>query len=176
MPESDISESDIREDIEDTLDPRKCCKELTSIIDRHSEDIRDIFSLEFYIECFGIIPRATTALTFDIDIWEEVHLYLLHSASFTHFTSSSFCIEGEPPRAVPSFQGFMSGSKNLTNIGKYSCICGNIRVWCFPNRGLVDNDRFIHIFQSFDTSMFADWMCRSIEVILECDREDVDDK
>lgn len=64
----------------------------------------------------------------------------------------------------------------LTDIGKYSRIGGDIRVWGFTDRGLVDDDGFIDIFESFDTAMFSDRMCRSIKVILECDGEDVDDE
>lgn len=70
----------------------------------------------------------------------------------------------------------MGCGEYLAYIGKYSRIGGDIRVGCFSDRGLVDDDSLIDIFESFDAAMLADGVCRSIEVILECDREDVDDE
>ena len=60
MSQSDISESDIDEDIEYPLDPRKTDKKSTRILDRHIQYLRDIFSLELYMEGLTIIPAPTT--------------------------------------------------------------------------------------------------------------------
>ena len=49
LSECDIAETDIDEDIENTLDPRKADKKYTRILDRHREYFGDIFSLELYL-------------------------------------------------------------------------------------------------------------------------------
>ena len=93
MSELDISESYIDEYLEDTSNTRKCGEEFFRLFDRHIEDFGDIFSFELYIERFRIVPSTSARLTFDIDIREKVHFYLLDSTSLTDFTSTSFRIE-----------------------------------------------------------------------------------
>jgi hypothetical protein len=105
-----------------------------------------------------------------------VHLDLLHPTSFTHFTSASLRIERESSRSVSSLQSLMSCCEDFAYVSEYSGICGNIRMGGFPYGRLIDDDRFIDIIESFDAAMFSDMMCRSIEVILKCDREYVYDK
>jgi hypothetical protein len=176
LSEGDIAESDFREDIEDTLDTRECGEEATGIVDGHSEDFGDIFSLEFHIQCLRIVSRTITGLTLHIDIREEVHLDFFHPTSFTYFTASSLRIEGESPRSVSSLLCFMRSREYFTYEGEYSGICGDIRVWSLPYRCLIDDDRLVDIFESFDRSVLPDSDSTSVEVIHDLVRQDVDDK
>lgn len=50
----------IDKDLEDASNTRKSCKKYSCLIDRHIEDLSDIFSLKFYIKCFWIISCPTT--------------------------------------------------------------------------------------------------------------------
>ena len=153
------------EDVEDTKYPWKCLIEFTSFIDRHGQDFSNILSLEFHIQRFLVIPCSTTSFTLYIDIRKEVHLDLLHPTSFTNITSSSFRIEGESPWTISSFLRLMRSCEYFTDEGEYSCICSNIRMWGLPYRCLIDDDRFIDIFESFDCSVLPDSDSTSMEVI-----------
>ena len=60
LPESDIAETDIDEDIEHSLDPREADEEHTCIFDRHIEYFGDIFSLELYLKGLIVVSGPTT--------------------------------------------------------------------------------------------------------------------
>ena len=128
LAESDISESYMLENIEYTKYPRKGFIEFTGFIDRHSEDFCDIFSFEFHIERLRIVSTSSTRLTLDIDIGEEVHLYLFDPTPLTDFTSTTFCIEGESSWPIPSLLCFMRSREYFTDKGKYPRISSNIGV------------------------------------------------
>jgi hypothetical protein len=102
LPESDISESHIDEDIQNSLDTGEADEKSTRILDRHIEDLRDIFSLELYLQCLTIVSAPTTRLTLDIDIGEEVHLDLFGSTPLTDLTASSLGVKRKSPRTKPS--------------------------------------------------------------------------
>ena len=83
-----------------------------------------------------------------------MHFYFFHTASLTDFTASSFCIERESSWPIPSLLGFMRSCEYFTDEGKDTSICRNIGVWGLSYRRLIDDNSFIDIFESFDSTMF----------------------
>ena len=144
--------------------------------DRHSENFCDIFSLELNLESILVVSGSSTRFTFDIDVREKVHLDLLGSTSFTDLTATTASIERESPRSESTFLCIESSCENLSYIGKYSGVCGDVGMWSFSNRGLIDDDNLVDVRHSFDTFMSTNGMCRPIEVIDEFCSEDIHDK
>ena len=93
MPKADIPESDIDEDLENSLNPRKRGKKCRGFIDRHVEDFSDIFSFELNPQGFTIVSHPLASITLDIDIREEVHLDLLGSTPLTDLTATTLGVE-----------------------------------------------------------------------------------
>jgi hypothetical protein len=55
-------------------------------------------------------------------------------------------------------------------------IGGNIGVWTFANRGLIDDDRLVDMVDSLYTVMATDLASTRIEVIHQIVRQDIDDE
>ncbi len=176
LSEGDIAETNIDEDIENSLDPREADEEYTRILDCHSEHLRDIFSLELYLEGLIVVPRSTARLTLDIDIREEVHLDFLRSASLTDLTATTLGIERESPRPKSSLLSIERCCEYLTHMGEESRIGGDIGVWCFTNRGLIDDDRLVDMPHSLDPIMATNLATTRVEMIHQVVRQDVDDE
>ena len=176
LSESDIPETDIDEDIEHSLDPWEADEEGTRILDRHIEYFGDIFSLELYLKGLVVVSGPTTRFTLDINIREEMHLDLLGSAPLTDLTTTSLGIETKSPRTKSSLLSVERCGEYLTNMGEESGIGGDIGVWSFANRGLIDDDRLVDMIDSLDAVMATDLASTRIKMVHQVVREDVDDE
>ena len=70
----------------------------------------------------------------------------------------------------------MRCSKDFPDIGKYARIGSNIRMWCFSDRRLIDDDRFIDMFEAFDRTMLTDSDRTPMEVFENLIRQYINDK
>ncbi len=176
MSKGYISKSYILKYIENPKNTRKRLKKIGSLIDRHSKNICDIFSLKTNIKCFRIISCTFARFTLDIDIWKKVHFYFFHTTSFTYFTPTSFRIKRKSSWAVSSFLCLMRSCKYFTNKSKYTSICCYIRMWGFPYRCLINDNRLVDVFQSFDSSMFSYLDSTSMKIIHNLVRQYIDNQ
>lgn len=156
MTDLDISEADIVQDFQHAPDARKSGKKIKRLLDGHSENVGDGFSLELYLQCFHIVTAPVTGFALDGDIGKEVHLDLLDSAPLTRFAASSFGIETESPDIVPAPLCLERAREHFANRGEYPRVRGNIGVWRPSDRGLVDNDGFVSLFRSLDGLYLSD--------------------
>lgn len=96
-----------------------------------------------------------------------MHLDLLSTTSFTDLTTPTSSIERESPWAKSSLLCIERGCIYFTNIGKYSCVCGDIGMWCFAYRRLIDDDHLVDVRHTFDTLMSTNGESTFVEVIEE---------
>ena len=61
-------------------------------------------------------------------------------------------------------------------MGEESSIGGDIGVWGFANRGLIDDDRLVDMIDSLDPTMATNLATTRIEVVHQVVRQDVDDE
>ena len=131
MSKSYISKTNNKENIQNSLDSRKSYEELACFFDCHSKHLCNIFTFELDLKSLIIISCSLTCFTLYIDIWEKVHLYFLSTTSFTYLTPSPSSIKRKSPWAKSTFLCIKRSCKYFTNIGKYSCVCGDIGMWGF---------------------------------------------
>ena len=105
-----------------------------------------------------------------------MHLDLLGSAPLTDLTTTSLGIETKSPRTKSSLLSVERCGEYLTNMGEESGIGGDIGVWSFANRGLIDDDRLVDMIDSLDAVMATDLASTRIEVVHQVVRQDVDDE
>src|SRR5450432_608579 len=117
------------------------------------------------LQCFTIVALATTDLTWDINIWQEVHFNLDDTFTFTGFAASTLNIEGETSRLITTQARFRHLGKEFADACECVGIGRRIRTWRASKRRLVNIDHFIKMFQPLNCIMCA----RS----LMCAEEDV---
>ena len=61
-------------------------------------------------------------------------------------------------------------------MGEESGIGGDIGVWSFADRGLIDDDRLVDMIDSLDAVMATDLASTRIKVVHQVVRQDVDDE
>ncbi len=156
LSEFDISESDIIENFENSLDPRKSDEEIERFFDGHPQNFGDGFSFEFHIKGFGIVPTSVTGFALDVHIGEEVHFDLLDSAPLTGFTSSTARIETESSDTIAPLLCLERAREHLTDMGKYARIRGDIGMRCSSDGRLINDDGLVSVFRSLYTFHFPD--------------------
>lgn len=176
LSKGDIAETDIDENIKNSLDSRKTHKKSTRIFNRHIENFCDIFSLKLNLKSLIVISSSTTRFTFDIDIWKKMHLDFLRSTSFANFTTTSLSIEWKSSRTKSSLLSIKWCCKNFTNICKESRICGDIRMWSSSNRGLIYYDYLVDVRHSFDTLVSTNLATTRKKIIHQIIRKNIDNE
>ena len=101
---------------------RNIFKKCQCLLNSHIKHIIYTLTLIFYIQGFPVIPFTTTYLTWYIDIWQEIHLYLNNTITTARLTSSTLNIKTEPALLIPLHLGIRSSSKYIPYQVKYTCI------------------------------------------------------
>lgn len=105
-----------------------------------------------------------------------MHLDFLRSTPLTDLATTSLGVERESPRTKSSLLSVERSCEYLTNMGEESCISGDIGVWCFTNRGLIDDNRLVDMTHSLDPIMATNLATTRVEVVHQVVRQDVDDE
>src|SRR3712207_2642915 len=100
-----------------------------------------------------------TNITWNVDIWQKMHLNLDNTISRAGLTAPTFYIKGEAPFFVATNLGFISLGKKLSNIIKNTSIGGRIRARCPPNWALININQTLQMFNASDRPMPA-WLFR----------------
>jgi len=124
-------------------------KELKSLIHRHFEIVRNVFSLISYSQGLAIITPTAAAVTGNINVWQKMHLNFFYSSSLALLTAPSMDIEAKAARSVALSSGFWRHSQQLSQRAENLGIGGRIRARRSPYGLLVNQNDFVNIFQAF---------------------------
>ena len=131
----------------------------------HIEYIVDILAFVAHLEGLLVVAIATTRLTLDIDIGQEVHLDGLHTCTTTLLATTTLHIERETTGLKTSHLGIGSSLEEFTNIAKYIRICCRIRAWRTTNWRLVNHYKFVYMLQTFNR-IVRQWLrIRAVEFV-----------
>ena len=100
LPEPDVAEPDIANDLKLACDARHILKKLHRLVDRHVEHLGDGLALVMHFERLAVVARALAYLARDVDVREELHLDLEDAVAAARLTAPALDVEAEPPRLV----------------------------------------------------------------------------
>ena len=125
-------------------------KEGEGLIDRHVQDIRDIFVLVENLQDFRPKSFPFAGLTGDDDILQKLHVEHLKSGSLAGLTAASLGVEGEVAwfEAVPL--GFPGAGKEIPDLTEDLDIGGRVGPEALSDGRLVDEDEVVDLFKALD--------------------------
>ena len=130
-------------------------EELKSLLHRHIKNVKNVLSLVLYLKRFSVVPLALARITCDINVGQEMHLNLYHSAALAGFASAALEVEGESVLLIASDFSIGSRRKKRSYIGKEPGVCCRIRAWRSAYRRLVYGDNLVKLVNSFNSRMSA---------------------
>ena len=131
------------------------CKKIGCFIHRHFEHIKNGFPFEKNLKRLSIETSSPTGFTGNLYIAEKLHLDGLDSCSLAVRATSAFDIERKSSFFVTPCFGFRNQRKQVTDGIKQLGIGCRIAPWSSSNRGLVDFDQTVQVFQAFNFVMFT---------------------
>ena len=84
-----------------------------------------------------------------------MHLDFYQTSAAAGFAAAAPGVEGKPPRAVSAGFGVLGFGENIPNVPKQAGISGRVGPRRAADRGLVDGDDLVQVFQALDLIEFA---------------------
>ncbi len=140
LSQGHITKAHILDGLELALNFGNVFEKFYRIIDRHVQDLSDIFLLVVDFQGFTVIAGAMANFAGNIDIRQEVHLNLDDAITATCLTAAALDIKGETTLLIAPNLGFIGLGKEVADIIKDPCIGGWIGTGCPPDWALVDID------------------------------------
>ena len=140
-----IAQAHILDGLELALNFGDMFEKFHRIIDRHIQDLSDVFLLVVDFQSFTIVSGAMANLTGNVDIRQEVHLNLDDAITATCLTAAALDIKGETTLLIAPNLGFIGLGKEVTDIIKDPRIGGWIGTGCPPDRTLVDINQAVQM-------------------------------
>ena len=150
LPELDIAEAYILQDLKLLEDMGDVSEELHRRIDRHVEDVGDGLALEAHLEGLSIVATPVTSLAGSEDVGEEVHLDGLVAIPRAGLTASARDVEGEASRLVAAHLTLGKPHEEVTDIGEDARISRRITTGRTADRRLVYGDDLVDVLQPLD--------------------------
>src|SRR3989344_2353012 len=102
LPKLDISKPDVIERFKLIIDNRLTRKKFHCLLNRHIQDIRNIFSHIVNFQDFFLIPLASALFALHINIRQKLHFDFYHAFAAAIFTPPSLCVKTEFSNVVSS--------------------------------------------------------------------------
>ena len=100
LAELDVAKPDVAQSLYLVQYLRLIFKEGAGFVDGHVENIGDVLALEAHLKSLAVIALAVADLAGDVDIRQEVHLYLQQAVAAAGLAAAALDVEGEAPLAV----------------------------------------------------------------------------
>ena len=136
--------------------------------DRHLKDVVNRFSSPFHFKAFSSVPFPVTNVARDPHVGKEVHLQLDRPPATASFATTAFDVETEVPRLVAPLFGQFCVGKEGPDFVKHFGVGSRIGSWRTADRGLVDDDDFVHVFNPLQRCVPAGEGFGPVYVSLEC--------
>src|SRR5690606_27033121 len=107
------------------------------------------FSFIFYFQRFPVVPLAVTHFAWDIHVREEMHFDFDNSVSLASFAAAAFHVKAEAALFIAAHFRLIRLAKNITNIIENTDVRCRIGPWRPADRGLINLNHFVQMFQSF---------------------------
>ena len=125
LSDLDISKTDVVNGLQLILYPRNSVKEAKGFLYRHLKDICDILSLVFDLKRVAVISVSVADVTGNVNVGQEVHLYLLDAISLARLTATALDVKGKSSRLIALCLGISGACKEIANITEKSRVgCG----------------------------------------------------
>ena len=163
LPELDIAEADVLDDLELRLDARDVLEELHGFVDRHREHVGDRPALVPHFKRLAVVARALADLARHIDVGQKVHLDLDDAVAAARFAAAALDVEAEAPRLVAAHLCFRRLAEQLADGVEDARVGRRIRARRAPDRLLVDVDDLVDMLKPRDLLVLAWLPLRMVE-------------
>ena len=144
-------------------DARERLEELHGLLDRHVQYLRDVLSAEVNLESLAVVASAVTYLARHLDVRKELHLDLDVALALTRLAAAALDIEREAAGFVAAQARFRHRSEHLAHRRKGAGVGSRVGAGCAADRGLVDHNDFIQLFEARDCIAFAGPVARAVK-------------
>ena len=120
LTDLDISESDVKESLQLSLQLRKSVEEAYSLLNAHLENVVNIFSFISYVEGIAVVALSLADVALDVNVGEKIHLYALNAITLARLASAAANVKGESSRIVAASLCILRLGKEISYIGKKS--------------------------------------------------------
>ena len=137
---------------------RNISKELTGLLDRHIQDVANRLTFVGDLKRLTIIAFTMTLGALNIDIGQEVHLYLNNAIALAVLAAPTLNVEAKAPWLVAADIRLRRARKKLANLRKDTGIGSRVGARGATNCRLVDDNCFIELFDPINCIMCT-WHC-----------------
>ena len=125
-------------------------EEFHRFTDRHLQHVVNGLAFPRDFEAFPGVPLAFTVVAGDPYVWKEVHLEFDRASALARLAAATFHVEREGPRRVPTLLGQGGLGEEASNLIEDLRVGGWIGAGRATDGRLIDDDGFVHFFESFD--------------------------
>src|SRR5262249_53643527 len=125
---------------------------------------RDILAFISDLERLTVVAFASTHLAFNVNVGQKVHLDFDQPTAFAVFATAAFHIETNTTCVVTTHPCSGEWSEQVAYWCQRTDGCDRVRTRGAPNRGLVNHNCLINLFQSANRLVSAGFILRVIEV------------
>ena len=165
LAELDIAQSHIIERLDLAADGGNIFKKFQRLLDSHFQDIRDVFALVADLQGLTVVAFAVADFTGDIDIGQKMHLDLDDAVAGAGFAPPSLYIEGEAAFGIAAGAGVLGPREEGADQIKDAGIGRRIRPGSPADRGLVDIDDLVQLFDPLDVLVLTGDGARPVQVM-----------
>ena len=143
-------------------------EEFNRLRHRHFENIVNGTTAPLHLEAFSRVSLAMTHIAGDPNIGKEIHFQFDGTAPAACFAASTLDVEAEVAGFVAALFGEFCVGEEASDFIKHFRVSRRIGARSSPNRGLVDDDDFVHVFHSFNGGVFAWKSFGAVNFPLQC--------
>ncbi len=176
LAELNIAETDFLNGFELRENSGDVDEEFNSFINRHVENLGNIFPFVLDFEGFVVVAAAVASGAGDVDVGEEVHFDFVDTVALAGFAASTLNIETETAGFITAKFSFGLMGEKLADLVKDAGISRDVRAGGAADRGLVDDDTFVEMLDAVDALVEAGNSLGAVEASEELVREDFVDE
>src|SRR5688500_366980 len=163
LADMDVAEADLLQHRQLVADRRDGAEELDAFLNRHLKDIGNRLAFESYFQGLAVVALALALVALDIDVGQEVHLDLDDAVALAGLAAAALHVEGEAARLVAARLGFGQAGEPVADRRESAGVGRRIRARGAADRGLVDVDDLVEVFDALDLVMIARMQARIVQ-------------
>ena len=163
LAEPQITEADVEQRVQFVRNARHISEKPRRFINRHVQDISDIFSFISDLERLAVVAAAAADLALHVNIGQEMHLDFDQSAALAILAAAAFHVETKPAGVVTAHPRSRQLRKQFADRGKSSGVGDRVRARGAADRALIDYDRFVDLLDSAQRGVRARFFFRIVK-------------
>ena len=165
LTEFNISETYVLQGFYLVVNSRYILEIFHCLVDRHIENVRNVFAFKLNLERFVIVSFALALFTRNENVGKKMHFDFYDSVALTFFASAAGYVERKSSRLISSFFRVVGSGENLSDISKRARIRRGVRSRRSAYRRLVYRDHLIEIIHALDFIALSVTDFRAVEFV-----------